>query len=218
MHTSLANRSKLPENQVYLMNSRINSVPISDNLLIKIIRNLTVNKAHGNNNIFIRVIKMCDESSVSLSIIFWNSLNSCIYSSTRKKANVIPIHKKDDRQCVNNYCPVLLLPVFGKSFEKLIFNEIYSFLGREKLLITNQSGFWPSDSCGNHLLILTQKIFSSFDCNLSLEVCSIFLDISKAFDKAWHEGLLYKLKSFGISRVLQNGQYSKWQSVLAGVA
>ena len=64
----------------------------------------------------------------------------------------------------------------------------------------------------------THKIFSSFDCNLSLEVCSIFLDISKAFDKAWHEGLLYKLKSFGISRVLLNGQYSKWQPVLAGVA
>ena len=53
--TPLANRSKLPENQVSLMNSRINSVPFSDNLLTKIIKNLNVNKAHGNNNIFIRV-------------------------------------------------------------------------------------------------------------------------------------------------------------------
>ena len=126
-----------------------------------------------------------------------------------------------------------LLPVFGKIFEKLIFNEIYSLLDREKLLNTNQSGFRPSDSCVNQLLIITHEIFSSFDCNPSLEVRSIFLEISKAFDKVWHEGLLYKLKSFGISgnllnlikpyltdrfqRVLLNGQCSNWQPVLAGV-
>ena len=85
----------------------------------------------------------------------------------------------------------------------------------------------------NQLLIITHERFSPFDCNPSLEVRSIFLDISKAFDKVWHEGLLYKLKSFGISgnllnlikhyltdrfqRVLINGQCSNWQPVLAGV-
>ena len=161
-------------------------------------------------------------------------MNSCIYPSTWKKANVIPVHKQGDKQYVNNYRPVSLLPEFGKIFEKLIFNEIYSFLEREKLLSTNQSGFRPSDSCVNQLLIITHEIFSSFDCNPSLEVRSIFLDISKAFDKVWHEGLLYKLKSFGISgnllnlikhyltdrfqRVLLNGQCSNWQPVLAGVS
>ena len=180
------------------------------------------------------MIKMCDESLVRpVSIISRNSLNSCIYPSTWKKANVIPVHKKDDKQCVNNHRPLSLLPVFGKIFEKLILNEIYSFLDSEKLLNTNQSGFRPSDSCVNQLLIITHEIFSSFDCNPSLEVRSIFLDISKAFDKVWHEGLLYKLKSFGISgnllnlikhyltnrfqRVLLNGQCSNWQSVLAVV-
>ena len=134
---------------------------------------------------------------------------------------------------MNNYRPVSFLPVFGKIFEKLIFNEIYSFLDREKLLNTNQSGFRPFDSCVNQLLTITHEIFSAFDCNPSLEVRSIFLDISKAFDKVWHEGLLYKLKSFGISgnllnlikhyltdrsqRVLLNGQCSNWQPILAGV-
>ena len=95
----LANGSKLPESQVYLTNSRINSVPFSDDLLMKIIRNLNVNKAHGHDDISIRMIKMYDESLVRpLSIIFRNSLNSCIYPSTWKKANVIPVHKKDDQQ------------------------------------------------------------------------------------------------------------------------
>ena len=140
--TPLANGSKLSENQAYLTNSRINSVPFSDNLAINIERNLIVNKAHGHDDISIRMIKMCHKSLVRpLSIIFQISLNSCIYPSTWKKANVIPVHQKDDKQCVKNCRPVSLLPVFGKIFGKLIFNEIYSFLDRGKLLHTNQSGF-----------------------------------------------------------------------------
>jgi len=103
----------------------------------------------------------------------------------------------------------------------------------ENLLNSNQSGFRPSDSCINQLLAITHEIFEAFDCNPTLEVRSVFLDISKAFDKVWHEGLLYKIKSMGISdevynllenylsnrfqRVLLNGQKSSWRPVLAGV-
>ena len=103
----------------------------------------------------------------------------------------------------------------------------------ENLVNSNQSGFHPSDSCINQLLAITHEIFEAFDCNPSLEIRSVFLDISKAFDKVWHEGLLYKLKSMGISgelynllesylsgrfqRVLLNGQSSSWKLVLAGV-
>ena len=77
------------------------------------------------------------------------------------------------------------------------------------------------------------NIFEAFDCNPTLEVRSVFLDISKAFDKVWHEGLLYKLKSMRISgelhkllenylsgrlqRVVLNGQTSSWRPVLADV-
>ena len=74
---------------------------------------------------------------------------------------------------------------------------MYSFLDREKLLTTI---FFIV----NQLLTITHEKFSPFDCNPSLEVSSIFLDISKAFDKVWHEGFLYKLESFGISENLLN--------------
>ena len=100
------------------------------------------------------------------------------------------------------------------------------------MLNHNQSGFHPSNSCVNQLHSITHKIFETFDCNPTLEVRSVFLDISKAFDKVWHEGLLYKLKSMGISgelhkllenyllgrlqRVVLNGQTSSWRPVLAG--
>ena len=69
----------------------------------------------------------------------------------------------------------------------------------EELLNPNQSGFRPSDSCVNQLLAITHEIFEAFDCNPSLEVRSVFLDISKALGKVWHKGLLFKLKSMGIS-------------------
>ena len=80
-----------------------------------------------------------------------------------------------------------------------MFNKIYCFLFEEKLLNANQFSFCPSDSFINQLLDITHEIFEAFDYNPPMEVKSVFLDISKAFDKVWHEGLLYKLKSVYIS-------------------
>ena len=68
-----------------------------------------------------------------------------------------------------------------------------------KDLNLNQSDFHPYDSCINQLLSITHKICKAFDCNLTLRVMSLFLEIFEAFDKIWHEGLLYKFKSMGIS-------------------
>ena len=137
------------------------------------------------------------------------------------------------KQLVENYRPIPLLPIFGKIFKKIIFNRIYNFLLEEDLLNPNQSGFRPSDCYINQLLAITHEIFEAFDCNPPLEVRSVFLDISKAFDKFWPKGLLYKLNSIGISgdlfnllenylsgrlqRVVLNWQTSSWRPVLAGV-
>ena len=59
------------------------------------------------------------------------------------------LYIKNDKQLVNNYRPISLLSIFGKIFEKIIFNKMYNFLLDEKLLNRNQSGFRPSDSCIN---------------------------------------------------------------------
>ena len=96
-----------------------------------------------------------------------------------------------------------------------------------------QSGFRPNDSFINQLISITHNIYRAFDANPSLEVRGVFLDLSKAFDKVWHEGLLYKLNSNGINgnalhliksflhnrnqRVVLNGQISSWLSIRGGV-
>ena len=87
----------------------------------------------------------------------------------------------------------------------------------ESLLNSNQSGFYWGDSCINRLLAITYEIFAAFDFNLSVEVRSVFLDISKAFDKVYKVYkiviyMLYKIKFMGISGEL----YSLLESYLSG--
>ena len=101
------------------------------------------------------------------------------------------------------------------------------------MFIPHQSGFRPNDSRIYQLISIVDNIYADFDHYPLLEVGRNFLDISKAFDKVWHEGLLYKLESLGISgnllnlfrsflkdrhqRVVLNGQLSDWELILAGV-
>ena len=144
--------------------------------------------------------------------------------------NVVPTFKKDDKQCIKNDRPVSLLLVCGKVFE-VLYNNMFSFFSENDLILPKQPGFGPGDSCTNQLLSTAHKILSAFDDGH--EVKGVFLDISKAFDRVWHEGLLFKLQQNGIlgelitlikdflscrkQRVVLNGQHSSWADVKAGV-
>ena len=91
----------------------------------------------------------------------------------------------------------------------------------------------PGDSCIYQLISFTHEIYGSFDANPSLEVRGVFLGISKAFDRVWHKGLIYKIKYMGVKgdllaliesflferqqRVVLNGQESEWLAIKTGV-
>ena len=70
--------------------------------------------------------------------------------------------KKEDKQLTKNYRPISLLPICGKFFEKIVFNNLYSYLNTNKLLTKNQSGFRPGDSTTNQLLFLVNEIHMAF--------------------------------------------------------
>ena len=217
--TPLKNDSVFPVNQIFLTQSRLSSLNFSEDDFLKIIRALNIYKAHGYDDVSIRMIKICDKSLTKpLILLSKNSTKSSCYPDIWKRSNIIPEHKENDKQLVNNYRPISLLPIFGKIFEKIIFNRISNFLLEKELLNPNQSGFRPSDSCVNQLLAITHEIFEVFDCNPPLEVRSVLLDILKAFDKVWHEGLLENYLSGRLQRVVSNRQTSFWRPVLAGVS
>ena len=146
-----------------------------------------------------------------------------------KIGNVIPIFKKGDKQLIKNYRPISLLPICGKMFEKIIFNNLYNYLNGNNLITKNQSDFRPGDSTTNQLLYLVNEIHKTFDDPRCLEIRAVFLDISKAFEKVWHDGLLFKLNKNGISgsllklfedylhdrkqRVVLNGFYSDYPPI-----
>ena len=96
------------------------------------IKALDISKAHGHDGISVNMIKICAGSIAHpLTLIFQNSLAAGIFANNWKKANIVPIHKKSDKQIVSNYIPVSLLPISSKIFEKLNFNELSPFLRRE---------------------------------------------------------------------------------------
>ena len=146
---------------------------------------------------------------------------------------MVPVHKKSDQQILKNLQLVSLLPICGKVFERLIYiyNSLFEYFIENDLISPNQSGFKPGDSCTNQLISITHEIYQSFDDGF--EVIGVFLDISKAFDKVWHNVLIYKLKQNGVAgdlldtltnflkerkqAVILNGQHSMYTNVEAGV-
>ena len=213
-------------------NSLFDNIEVHDKYIVDIINKLNPKKAFGHDDISIRLLKMCPkEIAVPLKLIFIKCIQTGKFPTSWKQANVQPVHKKSSRQLKENYRPISLLPICGKIFEKIIFDQLYSFLICNNLITRNQSGFRPGDSTINQLLSITTEIFEAFEKHD--EVRAVFLDISKAFDKVWHEGLLFKLKQNGVSenllpffqdylfgrkqRVVLNGIDSTWESIQAGV-
>ena len=88
---------------------------------------------------------------------------------------------------INDYRPVSLLPKFLRK----LFISLFEFVDTNKLINNNQSGFRPGDFCKHQLLSITHEIYKAFHANPSLEMRGVFLDLSKAFDRVWHEDLMY---------------------------
>ena len=183
--TLMETNSIIPH-QEYVTNHSLDNIDLSDleleNLILKHINQLNINKAHGFDGISVRMIKICGTSiSKPLRIIFRKCLETGYFPQSWKQANIIPIHKKNSKQDVKNYRPISLLPICGKMFEKIIFDKLYDYVFSNNLINDRQSGFRKNDSTIKQLLSITHDIFSAFDQMPPKKVRAVFLDILNIF-------------------------------------
>ena len=231
-------KSKLPDvlpqipNLHIIPDNSLSGIDITEDNVTKTLKSLNIKKANGPDNISNRILKETANSICGpLTKIFKKSITTGKFPQSWKSANVVPVFKKGDKQNKNNYRPISLLPVIGKVLERLVFKEIYMYCSDHNILTWRNSGYKPLDSSINQLVYLSHKIYEAL--GKGLDVCYVSLDATAAFDRVWHDGLLFKLRKIGITgnlfswlssyladrkqRVMIKGQFSNWENNSAGV-
>ena len=165
--------------------------------LVGIIKNLKEDSSPGEDGIHNRFLKNLTSKGLDLLL---KMVNLSIIDGLPKswKSAVITMIPKKDIKSSNyaDYRPISLLSCVGKLAERVIKNRLYNFLEGTNLIVKEQSGFRNKRGTADNLLFMTQKIQECL--NRGKKVCGIFFDISKAFDKVWHAGLIYKLIYLGV--------------------
>ena len=174
-------------------------MPIIQNDVINVIRNLKANSPVWDSipAVVVKATYQCFMEP--LTHILNLSVMYGVFPSELKLAKVIPLFKANDPMLFSNYRPVSVLPVFSKILERIMYNQLLSFINKHKLLYSYQFGFRINHAPELALLCLADKISDALENGEY--VLGLFLDFSKAFDTVNHEILFAKLKFPGIRGV-----------------
>ena len=166
--------------------------PISPQQLAKAINKFKISKSFGLDLISSYFLKLGMPILASpLSQIFNLSTSQGIFPDGWKIARVPPVHKSGPTDDQSNYRPISVLPVVARLFEKLVFDQMYSFLNENKLLYSKQSGIRSMHSVLSCLLKCMNDWY--LDINKGNFTSVIFIDLKEAFDTVNHEILLKKI-------------------------
>ena len=191
--------------------------PVSTSEMHNLLKTIDVNKSNGPNNPSNFFIKI---ASNIICPIFTKLTNLCfesgIFPDNLKSATVIPIHKSGEEINSQNYRPISLTSPFSKLIERCIVNRMGKFLEKYNLINPSQFGFRKGMSTENAVNSIHNKFTKQLDNNNV--ICSIFLDIKKAFDSVNHQILLKKIYRYGFRgqtfNLLSSFLKSRTQSVL----
>ena len=195
-------------------NLKLHNISITPKMVKKVIMNLDSSKASGPDCIPVLVLKNCEpELSYILAKLFNKFLKESCFPDCWKVSSVVPVFKNvGERSTAKNYRPVSLLSVVSKVFEKLVNNRIVDHLEKCGLFSDFQYGFRSSRSTADLLTVVSDRIARAF--NRSEATRAVALDMSKAFDRVWHAGLLHKLTSYEISGQILGGFGLFWMENL----
>jgi hypothetical protein len=166
------------------------------------IRGLKVDKAPGPNGLPNRAMKHLPQRAISLLVPMFNaSLLQQYFLPVLKHTRVISILKTGkDPSLPSSYRPISLLHTIGKLFQKILLSRILSEVIRRRLLCDEQFGFRPKHSTTLHLARLVERVTRNF--GEKRLPGAIFLDVAKAFDTVWVDGLLFKLTALNFPSYL----------------
>lgn len=171
-----------------------NDLPLtSPRELRSIIKKLPTKKAPGHDNIDNRIIKnLSTKAVVQLMYIINAILKTSYFPEIWKMAVIVPI-PKPNKELTNpvNYRPISLLSTLSKLTEKIILERINSFNKKHKIIIDEQFGFRSGHNTSMQVARIAHAITLNF--NKANVTSLVLLDIEKAFDTVWIEGIIYKL-------------------------
>ena len=192
---------------------------------------LDTTKACQDTDIPTKLLKENADIFSDFLFVYYNAsvVKSAKFPSILTLADIIPVFKKGDKECKNNYRPVSILSYMSKIFERIIFRQIPNYM--ESFFLKYQCGFRKGYITQHCLLFMLEKWKRAVDNG---KVFGIWLtDLSKAFDCLSHELLLAKLHAYGFSisalrliysylanrkqKTKINSSYSSWYEILFGV-
>ena len=205
-------------------------VYVEEKDILEHIKSLSSKKACGWDGIGPNFIKWAGTGLISSLVVLFNDcINNCIFPTDFKRADISPLFKKNDSLDKKNYRSVNLLPIVSKIFEKIMAAQINDHF--INILHSSLSAYRKGYSCQHVLINMTEKWRRALDDGDSL--CTVAMDLSRAFDCMPHGLLIAKLHAYGFShtacsflvsylvnrrqRVRSMGTYSTWQTINRGV-
>lgn len=160
------------------------------------IRHLAKKKAPGYDLVTTEVLERLPRKGIVFLTVLFNAIMRIQYfPSIWKISQIILIHKNGKpTNEVSSYRPISLLPVVSKLFERIFLRRLKPMLVVEKIVPDHQFGFRAKHATVEQVHRVVRKVRQTLE---KKEYCSaVFLDIQQAFDRVWHKGLLYKIKSW----------------------
>ena len=173
----------------------LNELEIPVDFVLTSLKQLDVNRATGSDGIPARLLKeTADQIAPSLTLLFNKSLRLRIFPGDWNLANIVPIFKKGNRDFVENYRPISLLPVISKVLLRCVLAGLRDHVSH--LISREQHGFLAGRSCVTQLTSVLHYIGGQLDAGEQIDV--IYLDIVD------HAKLLRRLHQYGITGKLHD--------------